>query len=135
MNFNRVQFGGRLTRDPQLRFLPNQSAVCDFGMACNRKFKSSGGEDREEATFVDVTAFGKQAELINQYCRSGSPLFIEARLRYQTWEDKGGGGKRSKLELVVENFQFLGSRQDNGGGEGGDDFNADTRPAPRSDKP
>src|SRR6185312_13303104 len=96
--------------------LPSQTAVAEFGIACNRKFKSAAGEDREEVTFVDITAFGKQAELINQYFTKGKPIFIDGRLKYDSWEDKQGGGKRSKLTVVVENFQFIGGRDQGGGG-------------------
>src|SRR5687767_16029380 len=109
-SFNKVLLMGNLTRDPQLKYLPSQTAVCDFGLACNRKFRTAAGEDREEVTFVDITAFGKQAEIINQYCQKGKQMFIEGRLKFDTWEDKQGGGKRSKLSVVVENFQLLGSR-------------------------
>jgi single-strand DNA-binding protein len=112
---------GNLTRDPQMKFLPSQMAVTEFGLAMNRKFRTAAGEDREEVTFVDITAFGKQAEVINQYCTKGKPIFIEGRLKLDQWEDKNGGGKRSKLSVVVENFQMLGSRDGAGaaGGAGG----------------
>ena len=117
-SFNRVTLLGNLTRDPQLKFLPSQTQVCEFGLAMNRKFKLQSGEDREEVTFVDVTAFGRQAEVINQYCTKGKQIFIEGRLKFDQWEDKNGGGKRSKLTVVVENFQLLGGRDDAGGGGG-----------------
>lgn len=110
-SFNKVIIIGNLTRDPQLRFLPSQSAVCDFGMATNRRWKKDG-EDREEVCFIDVTAFGKQAEVINEHCKKGSALLVEGRLKYDTWEDKQGGGKRSKLSVVLESFQFIGGKQD-----------------------
>src|SRR5687768_2846845 len=109
-SFNRVMLLGNLTRDPQLKYLPSQMAVADFGIACNRKFKTSGGEDREEVTFVDVTAFGKQAEIINQYCQKGKQIFVEGRLKFDSWDDKNSGGKRNKLSVVIENFQLLGSK-------------------------
>ncbi len=118
-SFNRVTLLGNLTRDPQLKFLPSQTQVCEFGLAMNRKFKLQSGEDREEVTFVDVTAFGRQAEIINQYCTKGKQIFIEGRLKLDTWEDKNGGGKRSKLTVVVENFQLLGGRDDAAGGRAG----------------
>jgi single-strand DNA-binding protein len=102
-----------MTRDPQLKFLPSQTAVCEFGLACNRKFKVQD-EQREEVTFIDCTAFGRTAEVINQYMTKGKPILIEGRLKYDSWEDKQGGGKRHKLSVVVENFQFLG------GGDGDD---------------
>src|SRR5690606_7600769 len=117
-NFNRVMLMGNLTRDPQLKYLPSQTPVVEFGLAVNRRF-TSGGEQREETTFVDCAAFGKPAEIINQYCQKGKAIFIEGRLKYDQWEDKQGGGKRSKLSVVVENFQFLGGRDGGGGGGGG----------------
>ncbi len=116
-SFNKVMLMGNLTRDPQLKYLPSQMAVVEFGLACNRKFRTAAGEDREEVTFVDITSFGKQAEVINQYFTKGKPIFIEGRLKYDSWEDKQGGGKRHKLSVVVDNFQFIGGRD--GGGEGG----------------
>ena len=118
-SFNKVILLGNLTRDPQMRYLPSQTPIAEFGLACNRRFKTQGGEDREEVTFVDCTAFGRQAEVINQYCQKGRPLFVEGRLKYDQWEDKQGGGKRSKLTVVVENFQLLGGRGEGGGGGAG----------------
>jgi single-strand DNA-binding protein len=117
-SFNKVILMGNLTRDPQLKYLPSQTAVAEFGLAMNRKFRTQQGEDREEVTFVDCAAFGKTADLINQYFTKGKPIFIEGRLKYDSWEDKQGGGKRSRLTVVVENFQFVGGR-DGGGGGGG----------------
>jgi len=117
---NRVILIGNLTRDPQLKYLPSQTAVVEFGLATNRKFKGANGEDREDVCFVDCSAFGRTAEVINQYCQKGRPIFIEGRLKFDTWEDKQGGGKRSKLSVVVENFQFLGGREGGGGGAGPD---------------
>jgi single-strand DNA-binding protein len=118
-SFNKVLLMGNLTRDPQLKYLPSQTAVVEFGIACNRKFRTANGEDKEEVTFVDVTSFGKQAEVINQYFQKGKPIFIEGRLKFDSWEDKQGGGKRSKLTVVIENFQFIGGRDGGGGGGGG----------------
>ena len=118
-SFNKVVLVGNLTRDPQLRYLPSQMAVCDFGLAINHRFKTKTGEEREEVCFVDCSAFGKQAEVINQYCQKGKSLLVEGRLKYDTWEDKQGGGKRSKHSVVIDNFQFLGGREGGGGGGGG----------------
>jgi single-strand DNA-binding protein len=118
---NKVILVGNLTRDPQTKQLPTQSMVTEFGLAMNRKFKSPEGEDREEVCFVDCAAFGRQAEVIQKYCKKGKSLYVEGRLRYDSWDDKGGHGKRSKLTVVVENFQFLGGREDQpagGAGEG-----------------
>ena len=122
--FNKVILMGNLTRDPQLKYLPSQTAVVEFGLAMNRKWKTPQGEERDEVCFVDCSAFGKQAEVINQYCTKGKQLFVEGRLKYDQWEDKQGGGKRSKMSVVVENFQFLGGPGGAGGGpeepEGGE---------------
>jgi single-strand DNA-binding protein len=118
-SFNKVILMGNLTRDPQLKYLPSQTAVTEFGLACNRKFKTQAGEDKEEVTFVDCTAFGRTGEVINQYFTKGKPIFIEGRLKYDQWEDKQGGGKRSKITVVIENFQFVGGRDGGGGGGGG----------------
>jgi single-strand DNA-binding protein len=113
-SFNRVTLMGNPTRDPQVKQLPN-TTVAEFGLAVNRRFKTQAGEDREEVCYVDCTAFGKQADTIAQYCQKGRPLFVEGRLTFSSWEDKAGG-KRSKLTVTVENFQFLGQRE-NGGGD------------------
>ena len=117
-SLNKVMLMGNLTRDPQLKYLPSQTAVAEFGLAMNRKFRTATGEEREEVTFVDITAFGKQAEVINQYFTKGKPIFIEGRLKYDSWEDKQGGGKRSKITVVIDNFQFIGGREGGGGGGG-----------------
>jgi single-strand DNA-binding protein len=118
-SFNKVILMGNLTRDPQLKYLPTQTAVAEFGIAMNRKFKTASGEDREEVTFVDCAAFGRTGEVINQYFQKGKPIFIEGRIKYDSWEDKQGGGKRSKISVVVENFQFVGDKGGGGGGAGG----------------
>jgi single-strand DNA-binding protein len=124
-----------------LKYLPNQTAVAEFGIAMNRKFKGANGEDREEVTFVDISAFGKTGELINQYFTKGKPIFIEGRLKYDQWEDKNGGGKRSKLNVIAENFQFIGGRDGAPGGGGGGGYESsapggggeyDQRPPARS---
>jgi single-strand DNA-binding protein len=124
-SFNKVILMGNLTRDPQMKYLPSQTAVVEFGVACNRRFKTAAGEDKDEVTFVDCTSFGKQAEVINQYFTKGKPIFIEGRLKYDQWEDKQGGGKRHKLTVVIENFQFVGGRDGGGGGGGGGGYDAD----------
>jgi len=120
-DLNKVMLIGRLTRDPQLRYLPNQQAVCDFGLATGRKFKTASGEEREETTFVDCTVFAKGAEIFNQYMNKGKMVFLEGRLKFDQWDDKTTGAKRSKLSVVVDNFQFLGGKGEGGGGndEGG----------------
>jgi single-strand DNA-binding protein len=132
-SFNRVMLLGNLTRDPQMRYLPSQNPVTDFGLACNRKFKTASGEQREEVLFVDCSAFGRIAEIINQYCTKGKPIFVEGRLKYDTWEDKNGGGKRSKLSVVVENMQLLGGRD--GGAGGGPPSPDEAQPPADSPRP
>ncbi len=113
-NFNRVILLGNLTRDPELRTTPKGTSVCQFGMAVNRVYRS-GDETQEETTFVDLEAWGKQAEIISKYVSKGNPLFIEGRLKFDSWESKEGE-KRSKLKVIVENMQLMGSRGDNNGG-------------------
>jgi len=131
-SFNKCILMGNLTRDPQLKYLAsNNTAVAEFGIAVNRKFKSASGEEREEVTFIDVTAWGKTAELINQYFTKGKPIFIEGRLKLDQWEDKQGGGKRSKLSVIVENFQFVGGR-DGGDSQRHPEDNGDQRPRTQS---
>lgn len=107
-SFNKVILVGNLTRDPDLRYTPKGMAIAKIGLAVNRRWTADGGEQREETTFVDVDAFGKQAETISQYMRKGSPMLIEGRLRLDQWEDKQTGQKRSRLGVVLEGFQFLG---------------------------
>jgi single-strand DNA-binding protein len=109
-SFNKVVLMGNLTRDPQLKHLPNNLVVAEFGIACNRRYRTAAGEDKQEVAFVDCTAFGRQAETIGQYCTKGKPIFVEGRLKYDSWEDKSGHGKRSKLTVTVENFQFIGAK-------------------------
>lgn len=118
-NFNKVILLGNLTRDVELRHTQSGQALGKFGMAINRKY-TVNGESKEEVCFVDLTAWGKTAELLNQYVRKGSQLFVEGRLQYSTWESQEGG-KRSKLEVVVENFQFVGSKGGGAGGGGGEE--------------
>jgi single-strand DNA-binding protein len=114
-NLNKVMLMGNLTRDPELRYTPNNQAVANIGMAINRTwFNKQTNEKQEETTFVDCEAWGRTAEVINQYLKKGRPIYIEGRLKLDQWQDKDGGN-RSKLKVVVENFQFIDSR----GGEGG----------------
>jgi single-strand DNA-binding protein len=110
-NFNKVILAGNLTRDPELRFTPKGMAVAKLSLAINRTWKSETGETKEEATFVDVDAFGRQAEVIGQYFKKGSPILIEGRLRLDQWDDKQTGQKRSKLGVVLEGFQFMDSQR------------------------
>ena len=116
-NFNKVFLMGNLTRDPQLSYTPNQTAVVDFGLAVNRRWTGRDGENREETCFVDCRAFGRLAENINKYLSKGRPLFVEGRLTFDSWTAQDGS-KRSKHRVTVENFQFLGGRAGAGAGEG-----------------
>ena len=119
--FNKVIIAGNLTRDPELRYTPSGMAIAKFGLAVNRKWKDQSGELKEEVTFVDVDAFGKQAELIGQYMKRGRPLLVEGRLRLDTWEDKQTQQKKSRLGVVLESMTFLdsGSTREGGGDFGG----------------
>ncbi len=118
-NLNKVMLIGNLTRDPEVRYTPKGTAVADLGLAINRYYQGDNGERQEETTFVDVTLWGKQAELAQQYLGKGRPVYIEGRLQMDTWEDKQSGQKRSKIKIVCENMQFLGSRDGGGAGGGG----------------
>ena len=110
MNLNEVTLAGNLTRDPEMRDTPKGTAVCKFGVAINRKWKSDDGM-KEEVTFIDVDAFGKQAEAIAQYLKKGRGIYIRGRLKLDEWEDKTTKQKRSKLGVVLESFQFTDSKQ------------------------
>ena len=113
-SFNKVMLMGNLTRDVETRTAGN-TTVGNFGIALNRKYKTKDGEQREETTFVDCTAWGRTAEVMAQYIGKGDPVFIEGRLKLDEWEDKNSGQKRSKIEVVVESFQFVGGASGNQG--------------------
>ena len=114
-NFNKVILMGNLTRDPQLRFLPSNTEVCDFGLAINRRYRGQDGELKDETCFVDVDVFGKQAKTISQYMTKGRAILVEGRLRFRQWTTEDGQ-KRNKLSVVAERFQFIGGRGEGGGG-------------------
>lgn len=116
-NFNKVILIGNLTRDPEMRVTPGGLSICKFGLAVNRNFTDKEGNKREETTFVDIDSFGKQAEVISKYMSKGRPIMVEGRLKLDQWET-GNGEKRSKLGVVLEQFQFLGGRAESGS-EGG----------------
>jgi len=132
-SYNKVLLLGNLTRDPELRVTPKGTAICTFGLAVNRKFKDESGGEREEVTFVDIEAWGRQGETISKYCTKGRPLFVEGRLRLDQWEDKNTKEKRSRMKVVLENFQFLGGGQREGGGapRGGGEEGGYTSPPAR----
>ncbi|MBQ4107466.1 MAG: single-stranded DNA-binding protein [Lentisphaeria bacterium] len=120
-SLNKVFLMGNLTRDPDLRTTPSGASVCEFGLAVNRRFTVNGSE-RDETCFVDITVWSKAAENCKRFLEKGSPVLIEGRLQLDQWDDREGGGKRSKLRVVAEQVQFLNSRRD---GEGA--------PAPRNE--
>jgi single-strand DNA-binding protein len=113
-NLNKVQLMGNLTRDPELRHTPRGTAVAEISIAINRSWRNDAGEKQEDTTFVDVTFWGKTAELAQKYLAKGRGIYIEGRLQLDTWEDKESGKKRSKLKIVGETLQFLPD------GKGGD---------------
>lgn len=115
-NLNKVMLIGNLTRDPELRHTPKGTAVAELGLAINRVWKDEQGQKQEETTFVDVTLWGRQAELAQQYLAKGNPVYIEGRLNLDTWDDKTTGQKRSKLKVIGENLQFLSSGKSGGNG-------------------
>lgn len=118
-SLNKVFLMGNLTRDPELRVTPKGTPICQFSLAINRKFKMESGESREEVIYVDVEAWGKQGETIAKYVTKGRPLFVEGRLRLDQWEDKNTKEKRSRMKVVLEQFEFLGDSRGGGGGPGG----------------
>ncbi len=109
---NKVFLIGNLTRDPELRTTPKGTAICSFGLAVNRQYRDEAGTARDETTFVDIEAWGKQGELVSKYLTKGSPCMIEGRLRLDSWEDKASGQKRSRIKVVLDNVQFLGRKSD-----------------------
>lgn len=114
-NFNKVLLMGNLTKDPELRYTPQGTAVVNLRLAVNRKFKDRNQELKEETCFVTAVVWDKQAETCNQYLHKGSPLFVEGRLQSRSWEDASSGQKRSVIEVRVERVQFLGSAPSRGG--------------------
>jgi single-strand DNA-binding protein len=126
-SFNKVILVGNLTRDPELRYTPKGTAIAKVGLAVNRVWTNEAGEKKEEVTFIDVDVFGRTAENVGQYMRKGRPILVEGRLKLDQWDDKATGAKRSKLGVVAETVQFLGSAP--GAGEGG------APPAPRAPRP
>ena len=116
-SLNKVLLMGNLTRDPELRVTPKGTPICQFSLAINRQFKMESGETREEVIYVDVEAWGKQGETIAKYVTKGRPLYVEGRLRLDQWEDKNTKEKRSRMKVVLEQFQFLGDSR--GGAPGG----------------
>ncbi|OLA97798.1 MAG: single-stranded DNA-binding protein [Verrucomicrobia bacterium 13_2_20CM_55_10] len=117
-SFNKVILLGNLTRDPEVRYTPKGSAVCDLGIAVNRVYTTDSGERREEVTYVDVVLWARLAEIAGEYLKKGRPVFIEGRLQMDSWEDKQTGQKRTRLRVVGESMQLLGGRPGGAGGAG-----------------
>jgi len=136
-SFNKVILVGNLTRDPELRYTPKGTAIAKIGVAVNRVWTNEAGEKKEEVTFVDVDVFGRTAENVGQYMRKGRPILIEGRLRLDQWDDKQTGQKKSRLGVVAETVQFLGSAPGGApaGGEGGAAPARPARPAPTPSAP
>ena len=136
-NVNKVILIGNVTRDPEVKFTSKGSAVTDIGLAINRNYTLDNGEKREETTFVDVELWGRLAEIAGEYAKKGRPIYVEGRLRMDTWEDKTSGQKRSRMKVVGENLQLLGGRTEGGGGRpaGGGEHESHEAPAPRRSAP
>lgn len=131
-NVNKVILIGNVTRDPEVKFTPKGSAVTDVGLAINRNYTLDNGEKREETTFVDVELWGRLAEIAGEYAKKGRPIYIEGRLRMDSWEDKASGQKRSRLKVVGETLQLLGGRPGGASSGGGDE---DGPSEPRQQRP
>lgn len=138
-NLNKVMIIGNLTRDPEIKYTPKGSAIADVALAINRNYTTDSGEKREETTYVDVVLYGRLAEIAGEYLKKGRPVYIEGRLKLDTWDDKATGQKRSKMRVVGEGLQLLGGRDSggSGGGGGGGDYEeadrAPRRPPSRSE--
>ena len=114
--FSKAIITGNLTRDPELRTTPNGASVCSFSVAVNRVYKDASGEQKEDVSYIDCSAWGKLGEMIAQYAKKGSGVLVSGRLDQRSWEDKNGGGKRSRVEIVVEDFNFTGPANRDGSG-------------------
>ena len=140
-SLNKVLLIGNLTRDPEVRMMSNGRPVCNFGLALNRSYKDSDGNRKEETTFVDVECFGPRAEAVGRFFSKGRSIFVEGRLKLDQWESKEGE-KRSALRVVLDNFEFVDSKQDGPGAavRSSDNANASqtdkkvSEPAPPSQK-
>jgi single-strand DNA-binding protein len=135
-SYNKVLLMGNLTRDPEVRYTPKGTALANLGLAVNRVWTTESGEQKEEVTFIDIEVWGRQAETAGQYLAKGRPVFVEGRLKLDSWEDKESGQKRNKLKVVAERVQFLGAPR--GGAEFKDQPPSDegpARPAGRGPRP
>jgi single-strand DNA-binding protein len=111
-SYNKVILMGNITRDPQLSYLPSQTPVVEFAIATNRRYKKQDGSQGEDVCFTDCQMFGKRAEVVNKYFKKGDPIFVEGRLKFDSWQAQDGS-KRSKLRVFVENFEFVGKAGSN----------------------
>ena len=142
-NLNKVMLMGNLTRDPEIKYTPKGMAIAHFGIAVNRVWSNEAGEKQEEVTFIDIEMFGRKAEVVGEYFKKGKPIYVEGRLKLDSWDDKTSGQKKSKLKVVGETFEFLGSREGGAGGGGGGgssggesgEGRAESRPASSFRKP
>jgi single-strand DNA-binding protein len=140
-SLNKVMLIGNVTRDPEVKYTPKGSAVADLGLAINRTYTNQSGEKVEEVTYVDVELWGRLAEIAGEYAKKGRPIFIEGRLRIDSWEDKQSGQKRNRLKVVGEGLQLLGSRPGGQGGGAGADLEGEaagsrpSRPASTTPSP
>ena len=131
-NLNKVMIMGNLTRDPEIKYTPKGMAIAHFGVAVNRVWSNEAGEKQEEVTFIDIEMFGRKAEVVGEYFKKGKPIYVEGRLKLDSWDDKTSGQKKSKLKVVGETFEFLGSREGGGGGGGGEQGESHGEPRSQS---
>ena len=117
--FSKAIITGNLTRDPELRNTPNGASVCGFSVAVNRVYRDSNGEQKEDVSFIDCSAWGKLGEMIAQYAKKGSGVLVSGRLDQRSWDDKTTGQKRSRTEIVVEDFNFVGAPNGERSGDSG----------------
>ena len=134
-NLNKVMLMGNLTRDPEIKYTPKGMAIAHFGIAVNRVWSNESGEKQEEVTFIDIEMFGRKAEVVGEYFKKGKPIYVEGRLKLDSWDDKATGQKKSKLKVVGETFEFLGGREGGGGGGGESEGRSESRPARPPGKP
>jgi single-strand DNA-binding protein len=132
-SYNKVILAGHLTRDVEVRFLPSGSAVGDFTLAVNRKWRTEAGDEREEVSFINCVAFGKRAETIAEYVKKGAMLLVDGRLKQETWEDKESGKKRSAIKVMVESFTFIGAKRSDDGARRQQQPKATDESAPQPD--
>jgi len=135
-NLNKVMLIGNVTRDPEIRYTPKGTALVDLGLAVNRRYTAENGEKREETTFVEITFWGRTAEIAHEYLKKGRSVYVEGRLQLDSWDDKATGQKRSKLKIVGEEMQMLGSREGGSGGGGSrEPSSGEYDEEPRSSRP